>query len=101
MTYVHSVNVTLKLSYIYLQNVKLPFFFRFGQNALQRHQIHISIDKETTIFGTDDILTSLTTIYLKNYIYLRRNRNLNLNLEYFTRYVKYHFDARKLIAIKK
>ena len=49
------------------------------RNALQRQHLHISIDKETTIFGTDDIQTSLTTIYLKNYIYLGRNRNLNLN----------------------
>ena len=37
---------------------------------------------------------------LQLHVYLRRNRNLNLNLESFTRYVKYHFDAQKLIAIK-
>ena len=52
------------------------------------------------MFGTEDIQTNLTMTYLKHYIYLRRNRNLNLNLESFIRYVKYHFEAQKRIAIK-
>ena len=52
------------------------------------------------MFGTKDMKTDLTILYIKLYIYKKRNSNQNLGIESFKAFIRYNIEVQKYIAFK-
>ena len=60
---------------------------------LNQTQFNIHFDDVSILFGMKDMKTDLTIIYIKLYIYKKRNSNHNLGKESFKAFIRYKTEV--------
>ena len=69
-------------------------------NTIKNNGYKVDINKVIILFGSSDIKLSTAMLYVKHYIYLRRNKGLALNIESFKAYIKFNIASQELVSRK-